>query len=827
MFHHYCTVALRHLLRHRTYTVVNVLGLALALLAGIVVFLYVHHETTFDAFWLDADRIHRVVHDRHQDGDLSLRSAKAFRGMGVSLPERVPEIEAATEVFHDVASVMYERNQIKDIRMYAAEESFTDVFALRFLARKSLRPLADLHSALLSASAARRLFGTEQAVGKWFRVNEGWEFEVTGVFQDLPDATHFSFDLLLSRHTYRYYLDRRDVAPRRGEPDDYRKYKPSREVSSWEWGYAGYYTYVKLRPHVDPRAVERRIDALGAEYLRKASKGGARFDFFLQPLRDIHLASHRTSEMAANGDPRTVWAMAALGTVILALAWINFVNLTLARSLERAKEVAVRKVAGATRAQLLVQQLLEYALVNLAAAALAVAALVVLQPVVWRLLDRRTDLWALLSDPRALAAGLGVLSFGILAAGFYPAFVQSGFPAVQLLRPGRGARSHRFDPRRLLVVLQFTATIVLLVGVFTVHRQLSYMRDRKLGFRVEQTLVSFSPMSDIASRQRLGSLEAFRSRILSVPGVEAMTAASVLPGREILWQRQDVKALEDAPAANRIYDYAYIDHAFVPAFDLVLLAGRNFTDRTETEAASLLVNESAARQLGFADPAAACDRFVRVGDRKLRIVGVLRDYHQESLRKELRPILYFCGYKWMYEVGYYAIRLGTLDLAGTIEAIRTAWDQTYPLDPFEYQFLDDVFDRQYREDRRFGMLCTLFTALAIVVACLGLQGLATHAIQKRTKEIGIRKAHGASNARIAAMLLGEFAALVGVSFVLSCPPAAWLMHGWLHSFAYHTELNVGTFLAAGALALAIALGTTGLQAWRAARQCPVQALRYE
>ena len=826
MLHHYFLVARRNLWKHKAYSVVNLLGLALAMMTCLVIFLYVHYETHYDTFWPDPDRIYRVVHDRYQNDELNLRSAKAYMGMSLVLPEKVPEVAAATEALKDIVSVTYERNQIKDIPTFAVEENFTDVFALRFVDRKTERPLTDLHSSVISESAARRLFGTPNAVGKWFTVNEGWEFEVTGVFRDLPPNTHMAYDLLISRKTYRYYAQYKNRAPKRGEKADFDKHRAPREVTSWDLG-SGHYNYVRLRPRTDPRQVEQKINAVKADYLRKVTKDGTRIEFHLQPMRDIHLHSHRTSEIAANGDPKAVLATAALGAIIMLIAWINFINLTLARSLERAKEVAIRKVVGASRRDLIVQHLIEYGLVNVAATILAVAAIALLQPYVWQLLERQPDFGALFMEPGFVATGLAVVVAGILAAGFYPALIQSSYAPVLLFKPRHKLRATWLDPRRLLVVGQFTASIVLFIGVITIYRQIEFMRRQALGFHLEQTLITYSPMSDIGSSKRLTSLETFRARVLAVPGVEAMATASFIPGREILSQRQDVRKASDPPNTKRNYDYLNVDHAFVPTFKLALRAGRNFSDKIEAEAASVLINESAMQQLGYSDPAAAVDAFIWIGDKQFKIVGVLQNYHQETLKKQIRPIVYFCGYKWMFEVGYYALRLSTRDLRATVQALRQAWEQTYPVDPFEYQFLDDAFDRQYREDRRFGTLFALFTGLAVVVACLGLQGLATYAIQKRTKEIGIRKVNGASPTQIVLLLVRDFASLVGLAFVIACPVAYLLMEDWLHTFAYRTELSWATFAMAGMLALAIAIGATLFQAYRAATQNPVAALRYE
>lgn len=827
MLNHYLLVTARNLRRHKSFSIINILGLALAMSACFFIFIYVHSETHYDTFWEQSDQIYRVVHDHYQNGALSFQSAKSFYNLGHTLKENLPEVAGGTEIFRDVATVSTAEHRIHDISMFGAEESFFEVFQFPFVAKKAANPLVDLHSAILSESSAIKLFGTAQAVGKWFMVNEGWEFEVTGVFKDLPVHTHLSFDLLLSRKTYFYYFAKKGELPGRASARDEESFRVTKPVTDWEFGGQGHFAYILLRPHSDPRRVEEKINQIKADYLKKVTRDGTRIDFFLQPVRDIHLYSNRTGEVATNGDRRSVLATAILGVVILVIAWINFVNLTLARSLERAKEMAVRKVAGASRQELIVQHYVEYGAVNLLSAGLAVFLVFVFHSVVFGLLERKVALGAICLDPGFLSVVAILLLSGIIVSGFYPAFVQSSCNTMTLFKPKYKYSSHRLDPRKILVVCQFTVSIILIIGVITIYRQIDFMRNQALGIDIERTLATYSAMSDIGSAKRITSLQTYKDQVRALPEVEAMTTASALPGQEIVWERQDIRKAADLPNTKNNYNYAYVDHDFIPAFKLVLRAGRNFSNNTAAESASIIVNEAAVKQLGFADARTAVDSFIWIGAKQFQIVGVVNDYHQESLRKEIRPIVYYCGYRWLYEVGYYAIKIKSKDLRATVRAIRAVWERIYPLDNFEYHFLDEAFDQQYRGDRQFGTLFTLFTLLAVFIACLGLYGLATHAIQKRTKEIGIRKVNGATAGQIIRMLVGEFATWVMVAFVLACPVSWFIMNSWLQNFAYRTQLSWSAFVVAGAVVLLIAMATVFRQAYAAATRNPVNALRYE
>ena len=827
MFYHYLVVAVRNLRKHPAFAVINVLGLALAMAACLFLFLYIHYESHYDTFWTHSADIVRIHHDRYQNAELSLKSAKGFWGMARVLTNDLPEVAAGTEIFKDVVTVMNNENHIQDIAMFGAESSFFDVFDLTFLDKKTENPLTDLYSSVLSESAAIKLFGTAKAVGKWFKVNQSWEFEVTGVYRDLPPTTHMPFDLLLSKQTYLFYMSNWNDQLNKVEIKDPNGYKLVKPVTSWDWGYAGNYTYLLLRPKARLDQVEAKINQLSGNYVKQITKDGGKVEFFLQRLGDIHLNSSLNSEIMANGDRKSILAMGALAVVILLIAWINFVNLTLARSLERAKEVGIRKVVGASRPQLIAQHLTECAILNLLSVGVAACLVVVMQPLVWSLLGRKPLSLAPLSNPFFVLVCLAVFLIGVAISGVYPALIQSSYGSMSLFKPRHKVSSTAIDPRKALVILQFAASMVLVSGVMTIYRQINFMRQQDLGVNIQRTLVTFSPMSMIGNPKQMSSLQTYKTRIKGLPGIESVATASVLPGKEILWQRQDIRKTDDLPNTKKNYDYAYIDQDFIPAFNLSLAAGRNFSDNQGAETNSIIINEAAMRQLGFPDAASAANAFVLIGNKLHQIVGVLRNYHQESLKKAVRPIVYFHGYQWMFDVGYYAIKINAADIRSTVKAIQNVWGQIYLVDHFEYFFLDDAFDQQYREDRRFGAIFSLFTGLAIVIAGLGLYGLATHAIQKRTKEIGIRKVNGATAIDIILMLSRDFLTWIAVSFVIACPVSYWILGSWLQNFAYRIGLSWVIFATAGLAALVVAMGTVGFQAYRASTKNPVDALRYE
>jgi putative ABC transport system permease protein len=353
------------------------------------------------------------------------------------------------------------------------------------------------------------------------------------------------------------------------------------------------------------------------------------------------------------------------------------------------------------------------------------------------------------------------------------------------------------------------------------------MKTRDLGVNIEKTLVTFSPPTMIGRPMRMSRLMSYKSEIKNLKGIEAITTSGAVPGKEILWKRQDVRRMTDAPNTVKTYAYTYIDYDFIKTFALTLLAGRDYTESENEKGNSVIINETALKQLGFKEPQSAVGSYILAGDKQYEIVGVLKDFHQESLKKEIKPILFFYGYQWMSDIGYYSIKIKNSDLKNTVSRIENIWKRIYPEDHFTYFFLDQEFDKQYRSDQAFGRTFSMFTGLAIFVAAIGLFGLAIYSARQRTKEIGIRKVNGARNSEILYMLNKNFIKWVVIAFFIATPITWYVMNNWLDNFAYRTSLNWWIFMAAGAGALLIALITVTWQSWKTAMRNPVEALRYE
>ncbi len=817
-------ISLRNLQKHKWLSLINILGLAFGLAASLLLMMHVSHELSYDQNWENARQIYRISYDRYQNGDLSFKSARTLRGMAAVLKDKLPEVAASTEISSDVVTVYNENSQIQDIRMFIADSTFFSVFKLNFINQKGKNPLTDLYSSVISESAARSLFGTTNAVGKWFKVCQGWRFCVTGVYKDLPTNTHLPFDMLLSWPTYYHYFQNWDNDSGTEVIRNPNAFKNNRPVTEWSWGYNGCYAYLVTNPGTDTKLVESKIEKIAVDYTKNITENDGKASFHLQPITDIHLNSNLDNEVQPNGDKNSVYALIFIALIILCIAWVNFINLTLVRAVEHAKSIGLRKIVGAMKKQLIAQFMSEAMITNFIGILLALILVFIFKG--WFASITEMPISTNISIKYLTIFG-AIISAGILVSGLYPAYYLSGYKPVDLFKGIKASGANKLDLRKFLVIGQFAASIFLIAGVLTVFKQINYMRSVDLGVNIEQTLVTYSPPTMIGSPKRMSKLEAYKTMVRNTTGVEAITTSSAIPGKEILWKRQDIRKPNDLPNNLKSYAYTYVDYDFIPTFNLKLLAGRNYTSTENEQTKRVIINEEAMRQLGFSNPEPAINSYILVGTDQYQVIGVLKNYHQESLRKEIKPIVYFFGYEWMSDIGYYSIKVNTSKLKETIAGIEKIWEQTYPEDQFKYYFLDDQFDAQYKADQAFGRIFTFFTFLAIFIASIGLLGLAVYSANLRIKEIGVRKVNGARNFEILMMLNRNFIQWVIIAFVVATLPAWYILNKWLESFAYKTTLSWWIFALAGLLALGIALLTVSWQSWQAAIRNPVEALRYE
>lgn len=816
MFNSYLKIAFRNLFKRKAYSVLNILGLSIGIIGCLLLFQYVSYEKNYDNFQEDNDRIVRVRLDAYQQGKLAWQSAGAFGGIAAALKMEFPEVEEVCRVFHSMDGLLManEKKGLKAIEpnVYYADPSAMSILDIKLKQGNPATVLNAPNKIILNETLAKKYFGNENPVGQQLISRSQWgvdEYEVAGVFEDYPANSHLALDFIASMSTMEKLLESW------GEE--------AVEEAKWRWNFS--LTYLQLKPGTDYRKLEKNFPSFCEQYLNQhkwAKENKMKYEMYLLPLKDIHLHSIYTQEAAVNGDHRRVGFLFLLAFIIMGIAWVNYVNLSTARSVERAKEVGVRKVLGALRSNLVVQFLFESFLFNIISLVIGLLAAWILLPVFTEFTGHPVSRSFTISG-KYWFIFLGFFFGGTLLSGIYPAFVLSGFLPVKVLKGAFKNTSKGLVLRKALIVFQFVVSNIFIAGTIIVYKQVNYMRNQDLGFNKEQTLVLNAVNSVIDSVYR-NRIQPFKNDLLQVPGVKSIAASLSIMGKEINWV-DEVKKVDVADKQSWKMEHNSIDYDYIPAFGIKIVAGRNFSKDYNDYQKSTILNETAAKLLGYFSPQDAIGKWVAQGIfDSLQIVGIVADFHQQGLQNAIQPELFLCE---PYTRGYYAVKIGTGNVSNTITALKTKWDKHFPDDPFSYFFLDEFYDRQYKSSNQFGQVFALFSWLAILVACFGILGLSTYNILQRIKEIGIRKILGASVENLVLILSKDFLKLIGIAFVIAIPVTWLIMHRWLQDFAYRINISWWIFLLAGTVATVIALGTISFQVIKAAMTRPVKSLKTE
>lgn len=807
MIKSYLTSAFRNFFKHKNFTFLNIIGLSLGIAASLLILQYVKYEHSYDAFHSKAADIYRVNYNQWQNGKLRFECAAAVPAVGPALKNNFPEVLRFTRLFPVSGIASYNSPtrgviSFREDKMQIADSSVFAVFDINLLKGDKIQSLAGPNKVVLSERAVKKYFADEDPMGKTIAWDGSRKFEVTGVFENLPENTHIKFDFLFSYATLN---------------------RETNNESEKAWGWYDFNTYVLLRPGTEVEVLQAKWN----EWLAKDrgedwKRYNGKQEFPLQPLLDIHLGAVllQESQPEDRGDRDSVYALSAIAFIILIIAWVNYINLATAKSFERANEVGVRKVMGAQKNQLMNQFLSEAVLVNLFAAIISVVAVWLLWPGFANLSGRAIPLEYLLESDFWLLV-VGLFLGGAFLAGFYPAIVLSGFKPVSVLKGKVMSNPHGNFLRKGLVIFQFVASVVLISGSVIVYQQLKFMRSQDLGIDINQTLVLKGPGVVVDSLFQQ-SLEGIKADAMRIPGVKNMTGSSNVPGDEIFWANGIRKLTADV--SGNISGYIVgMDHDYVDAFGLEILEGRNF-DITTQRNKSVILNRAMADALDFKDINSAIGEKVVQGRDTMEIIGVLENYHQMSLKEQVTPLVYRYTPNFAQ---FLSFKIETDNYQQVISQVEHAWNTHFPGNPMDYFFLDQFFNRQYESDRQFGQVFSLFTALAIFVACLGLFGLASFMTIQRTKEIGIRKVLGSTVPNIVFMLSQGFISLVLIANLIAWPLAWWIMDTWLQGFPYRIQINPLLFVGAGLGVLVIAFLSVSFQTMKAAMVNPVKTLRYE
>jgi len=800
MFKNYLKTALRNLRKQKGYALINISGLALGMACSILIIFYLHHELSYDRFHANADRIYRVTMEGMLNGE-ALNVAVTPNPLAPSLLSNYPEVTSAARIRkRGIMSVAFADKEFIESGIVYADPALFDVFTFPFIRGDAQTALARPHTVVLTERTAQKYFGRKDPLGKFLKFNDQSDFAVTGVIKDVPQNSHLKFDMLCSMETFLA------ADPTRRE--------------SWLNDISGF-TYIRLDRPEGKEPLEAKLPGLIQEKMGKALKifkGDVRLR--LQPLTDIHLRSKLQWEFGGNGDILYVYVFAAIAVVILAIACINFMNLATARSARRAREIGMRKVVGAFRRDLIGQFLGESMSTSLLALVVALVFVKLALPVFESISGIEIRMGA------GELAWLIPVFFGLVlvvgfAAGSYPAVYLSALRPVKALRGGRsgsesGSGSARF--RRFLVVGQFVLSIVMIIGTQVIQNQIRYMRNKDLGFQKDQVLAIRTSDERIVQ-----TLDQVKARLKEIPGVLEVSATSRVPG-----QGQSTNAvLPEGADAAVIYRFIYADTDYVRTMGMTISGGRDFSKDILSDARdAILINEAAVRKLGWNDPIGKTIK-VMLGPNTYKpriVVGVVKDFHFSSLRDAIEPLI-IINDKSEFEV--LAVRFKAVDAGRLIGELKKAWKIISPGKAFDYFFVDELFDAQFRSEERLNRIFSSFSFLAIAIACLGLFGLASFLAEKMKKEIGIRKVLGASIGRVVGLLSREFLILVGLASIIAWPIAYFAMNSWLRGFAYRTSLHPWTFIGSALAALAIAFLTVSYQAVRAASANPVDSLKYE
>ncbi|MBX2923406.1 MAG: ABC transporter permease [Chitinophagaceae bacterium] len=809
MFKNHFKTAVRNFLRRKDYFMLNMIGLSVGITCWLLILQYVSYEKGYDAF-PKADRIARLTLDNYQQGKLDWQSAAVYPAFGPNMKKDFPEVEnycrlAATELLLSNDEHNIRANESKG---YYADPSFLSMFDIRMLKGNPQTALDGLDKIMLSEDLAKKYFGDANPLGKTLVYRAPFTtkiFEVSGVFTP-PSHAHLVINYLISYPTIGSFR---------------RQFGDLSSPEETSWGWYQFYTYLLMKPGIDLKKLEEKFPAFCDRYINHLDwkkAGGIKNEVHLMPLKNIHLHSHYMQEAEINGNEQSVSFLFLVSFFIIGIAWVNYVNLSTARSLERAKEVGVRKVAGATRSSLVVQFLIEGILLNLIAFAVALSVASFIAPGFSKLTGNILPTTFRLTNQYRVLAG-GILLAGTLLSAVYPAFVLSAFKPATVLKGLFKNSAGGLLLRKALIVVQFTASIVLIAGTIIVYKQLRYMRSQPLNVNIKQTVVlegAGSPKDSVYQQ----AFQPFKNAVLQLPGVKSVTASTSVMGRENFWANNIPRSGTSNSNPVTLY-YLGVDYDFIPSYEIKVVAGRNFSKHFPSDSNAALLNETAVRMLGFNDPKQVINQKIGSG---ITIIGVVQDYHTEALHKAIDPQLIILRTNAR---NVYSVKIETANVANTLADIRTKWNANFPADPFSYYFLDEAFDKQYKADKQFGAAFGFFSCIAIVIACLGLLGLSAYSVLQRAKEIGIRKVFGASTENIVRLLSKDFVKLVLIAFIMAIPVAWWVMQSWLQQFAYHIKISWFVFVIAGATALLIALITISFQAIRAAVANPVAALRSE
>lgn len=805
MYKNYFKIAIRNLRKNKIFSFINVAGLAIGLSCCMLIAAYVFNELSYDRYPAKANQIYRVQLNVTGNGNIETYT-NVDVAVGPGIKDAYPEVESFTRLLMAGETFMhYNDKQFKESFVFA-DSNFLETFSIPFLEGNAASALSKPNSIVITRALAKKYFGDEEPMGKTLTDPKS-SFTVTGVVEKIPENTHFHFDAFASMSTL--------------------------GLTSQTWSNISFYTYLVLKKGADPKKLEAKFPDLVAKHvvpeivhdmgvsLAEAQKSVNTFRIFLEPLTDIHLYSNTKYELGTNGDIQYVYIFGGLALFILLLACVNFTNLSTASSSKRAREIGIRKVMGSEKKQLIYQFLTESILLTYFAILLALAIVYLVTPYFNQLAGRNISVVFFFGWRSLFAVALLGLFVGVVA-GIYPAFVLASFNTIKILKGSSTTSTNSKSLlRSSLVVFQFAVSTGLIIATIIVYQQLRYMQNKKLGYNKEQVVY----LQDTYLLGNRSVRSAFKETLLKDSRIINASIGTDIPGNPNMDGTQ-IYPKEKAAIENDVEIHAnifHVDDNYIPTLGIKMKAGRNFSKDFPSDSFGVIINEAAVRELGWSGSDPIGKTIVTSGQHEFKVIGVAEDFHYASVKQKIIPLMIELGHMGSGTI----VKIKTGDVQNLIAGIKKQWNAFSPGAPFVYYFLDEKFASLYAAEEKTGQIFTVFAIVAIVIACLGLFGLATYITKQRTREIGIRKVFGASVKSVLFLVSKEFLLLVFIAFILAVPLTWWAMNNWLQNFAYRVTVSWWIFIVAGLLTLVIALVTVSFKAVQAAFANPIKSLRTE
>lgn len=817
MFKNYLKLAWRTLLKNKYFTFINITGLGIGIASCLFIIQYVFFESDFDMFHENPDLIYRVTQSRFENNVLVENSAMNFSAIGPTIKRYFPEIESATSLGKQDCIVSVESSfgdikSYKENEVYFVDQNFLDVFNFPIL-RGEKKDLKIPNSIFLTKSFSEKLFGKEDPMEKTVRIvnfNQGTNLElvVRAILEDIPVNSHLKFNCLVTT-----------------------------EDKLGSWHFIDEYAYVKFIPGTTIKNATSKLPGYTNKYLGDYSDGVNNIQLAFQPVKEIHLYSDLTKEISVNGNGKFVWFMLIIAGLILIIAYVNYINLSTIKSMDRAKEVGLRRTFGSQKGALIMQFFFESLILSSVGIVVAIILVLVFRSTFEKLtgITITTFFW---TDFKIWLPLLTLLILGSFLSSLYPAYLLSSYNPVQILKGKLPIGGSGVFVRKCLVLFQFIISISLIIGTFTIYNQLEFMRKKDIGINLERTIIVPAPSNNFESqmggRNFYQKMQAFRASLIEYPEIEGITSASSIPGVDLNWTRPYKR--KNAVNKNNLYATFAIGPEFVDQFKIGLVAGKKFDEsmisvkQMPTGSTPILINEAAVNAFGFESAEKAVGEFLTDTNGsgiefEYEIIGVLKDFNQKSLKESLTPIVF--RLEDGSSIEYYAVKVSSKDLPATIDRIEKSFKENFPVSPFEYFFLDEFFNNQYKVDQQFGQIFTVFAGLAIFITCLGLFGLTLFTSFQKAKEIAIRKVFGASVFSLIMLLIKDFLKLILFASTIAWVLSWWGLEQWLQGYSVRIDINFLLFILATLMVISIAFVIIGAQSWKINKNNPLKAIKQD